>query len=78
MVDFLNEHALEVMKMLTKEWDWDVAKTVWKEESRAEGRMEGRTEGIQIGETRAANRYVPRIAELERRLRAVGQDPSRW
>jgi hypothetical protein len=43
MVDFLNEHALEVMKMLTKEWDWDVAKSVWKEESLAEG--------IQIGET---------------------------
>jgi hypothetical protein len=57
------------MSFLFGAWNMKDAKEVWKQESLEDG--------IQIGEARAADRYVNRIAELERRLRAVGQDPSR-
>jgi hypothetical protein len=61
--------------MLTKEWDWDVAKTVWKEESRAEGRMDGRMEGIQIGRNESAEE-ISALKEEVRRLRTAAQ--ARW
>jgi hypothetical protein len=38
---FLKEHASEVENMLLTEWDWDVAKKVWKEEAKEEGVEEG-------------------------------------
>jgi predicted transposase/invertase (TIGR01784 family) len=39
--EFMEEHAKEVMNMLTTEWNWDTAKEVWQEEAREEGREEG-------------------------------------
>jgi predicted transposase/invertase (TIGR01784 family) len=41
MKKFLEEHAKEVMSMLTTEWNWDTAKEVWQEEAREEGFEEG-------------------------------------
>jgi hypothetical protein len=38
LTDFLEEHGSEVMNMLLKEWDWDVAKEVWQEEAMEDGR----------------------------------------
>jgi hypothetical protein len=64
------------MKMLTKEWDWDVAKSVWKEESLAEGIQIGETRGIQIGEARSATR-ISALEEEVRQLRAATQGQSR-
>jgi hypothetical protein len=39
--EFLKGNASEVLNMLLTEWNWDDAKTVWKEEGREEGREEG-------------------------------------
>jgi hypothetical protein len=38
--EFLEQHASEVMNMLTTEWNWDDAKVVWYNEGREEGREE--------------------------------------
>jgi hypothetical protein len=39
--EFLETHSSEVFNMIMTEWDWDLAKEVWQEESRAEGVTEG-------------------------------------
>jgi len=46
---FMEEHAKEIMNMLTTEWNWDTAKEVWQEEAREEGLSKGREEGIGMG-----------------------------
>jgi len=50
---FMEEHAKEIMNMLTTEWNWDTAKEVWQEEAREEGigmgLVQGREEGIGLG-----------------------------
>jgi phage host-nuclease inhibitor protein Gam len=59
------------MSFLFGKWDWDMAKEVW--------RQEDLEDGIQIGETRAAERYVPQIKSLQeevRRLRTAAQGQS--
>jgi len=35
--EFIEEHAKEIMSMLTTEWNWDTAKEVWQDEAREEG-----------------------------------------
>ncbi|MDR0623486.1 MAG: Rpn family recombination-promoting nuclease/putative transposase [Treponema sp.] len=40
----LEQHASEVMNMLTTEWNWDDAKKVWYNEGREEGLEKGREE----------------------------------
>jgi len=47
--EFIEEHAKEIMSMLTTEWNWDTAKEVWQEEAREEGLSQGREEGIEVG-----------------------------
>jgi hypothetical protein len=42
MKEFLEEHAKEIMSMLTTEWNWDTAKEVWQEEAREEAHEEDR------------------------------------
>jgi predicted transposase YdaD len=43
-------HATEVVNMLLTEWNWDIAREVWQEESREEGREEGRNELLELME----------------------------
>jgi hypothetical protein len=46
---FLESYAGEVMNMLTTEWDWDIAREVWKEgweEGLEKGRKKGREEAV--------------------------------
>ncbi|MDR1248399.1 MAG: hypothetical protein LBK63_03755, partial [Treponema sp.] len=49
LAPFLEEHGSEVMGMLLKEWDWDVAKEVWQEEAMEKGMEKGREEGMEKG-----------------------------
>jgi hypothetical protein len=44
LAPFLEEHGSEVMGMLLKEWDWDMAKEVWQEEAMEKGMEKGREE----------------------------------
>jgi hypothetical protein len=44
LASFLEEHGSEVMGMLLKEWDWDMAKEVWQEEAMEKAREETRKE----------------------------------
>jgi hypothetical protein len=41
LAPFLKEHGSEVMDMLLKEWDWDMAKEVWQEEAMEKGIEKG-------------------------------------
>jgi hypothetical protein len=36
LAEFFEEHGSEVVNMLLEEWDWDVAKEVWREEAMEE------------------------------------------
>ncbi len=49
MPEYLQENGAEVLNMLLTEWDWDVAKKVWKEEAFEEGHQSGLREGHQSG-----------------------------
>jgi len=47
--EFLKLHASEVLNMLYREWNWDDALAVAREESREEGWEGGKAEGIEKG-----------------------------
>jgi hypothetical protein len=44
LAPFLEEHGSEVMNMLLREWDWDMAKEVWQEEAMEKGKKEAHVE----------------------------------
>ncbi len=44
LINFLNHHKQEIMKMLVTEWDYDLEKEVLKEEAHEKGLKEGREE----------------------------------
>jgi predicted transposase YdaD len=45
LINFLNQHKLEVMKMLVTEWDYDLEKEVLKEEAHEKGLSQGLSRG---------------------------------
>jgi hypothetical protein len=47
LAPFLEEHGAEVMDMLLKEWDWDMAKEVWQEEAMEKGMEMGVEMGVE-------------------------------
>jgi hypothetical protein len=50
LVDFLKDHASEVVNMLTLQYDAEAEKRVIREEGREEGREQGREEGREQGQ----------------------------
>jgi predicted transposase YdaD len=46
---FLETNSTEIRSMIFGEWNWDIAKKVWKEEAREDGLQEGREEGRKEG-----------------------------
>ncbi len=49
MNDYLKAKGSEAVNMLNAEWDWDVARKVWREEDFEEGREQGMQQGIEKG-----------------------------
>jgi hypothetical protein len=58
--EFLEEHASEVMNMLTTEWNWEDAKEVWHNEGREEGLEEGLEKGFEKGREEIAKAALAR------------------
>ena len=58
--ELLEEHASEVLNMLTTEWNWDDAKQVWFED----GFEEGIEKGIEIGEEKGTEKGMLKAIEL--------------
>jgi hypothetical protein len=48
LAPFLEEHGSEVMNMLLKEWDWDLAKEVWQEEAMEKGIEKDRNQILEL------------------------------
>jgi phosphotransacetylase len=48
LAPFLEEHGSEVMDMLLKEWDWDMAKEVWQEEAMEKGMEKERNQILEL------------------------------
>jgi hypothetical protein len=72
LAPFLEEHGSEVMDMLLREWDWDVAKEVWQEEA-MEKAWEMAEEKYQP--IIAADRAI--IAEKDREKQAIIAEKNR-
>jgi hypothetical protein len=48
LAPFLEEHGSEVMDMLLREWDWDMAKEVWQEEAMEKGVEKERNQILEL------------------------------
>ena len=68
LVDFLKENAVEVINMLTAEFDIRVAERIWKEEALErgieKGIAKGRQEGIEKGREEEKEKIVRNLLAL--------------
>jgi len=74
LMGFLQLYGSEVQNMLFTEFNIDIAKEVWQEESRAEGRTEGRAEGRSEGRSEGRAEGIMEVArKMLRRRRPLDE-----